>query len=180
MAGLTTTLIATGIALSIAGTGATLYGQAQQTAAMSKAEKLRERQMNLESQRQRREAIRQGIIGRSKALWAASTQGANGSGSSALGGATGTIGGEVGGKVLGINQNQEIGSGIFEANRDYYAASGITGLGAGLSSLGGTLISNAGTISKIGTNVFGSGATPTATGQTRNVFGANNYYNSGS
>jgi hypothetical protein len=121
---------------SIAGGYLQYKGQQQQTAALQKAERLRERQMNLQAQRERRDAIRQAMAARATALATATSQGASAPGSSALGGAYGQITGEANRQVLAINQNQEIGAGIFKANRQYSQASLTTGFGSMVAGVG--------------------------------------------
>ncbi len=143
-----------GLAISGIGLGANIIGGVMQTNAAKKAEAAREKQMNLDAARQRREVARQAIIARSVALSNATNQGA--SQGSGLPGGYGQITGEAGRQTVGINQNQEIGSDIFAANRAYYTASGITGFGSGLTSIGGAIMNNAGTINRLGTYYFGS------------------------
>jgi hypothetical protein len=111
-------------------------GQQQQAQALQRAERLRERQMNLQAQRERRDTIRQAMVARATSLATATAQGASAAGSSALGGAYGQIQGEAGRQVLAINQNQEIGQGIFAANRAYSRASLTTGFGQLISGVG--------------------------------------------
>ena len=124
---------------SIAGGYLQYKGQKEQTAALQKAERLRERQMNLQAQRERRDAIRQAMAARATALATATSQGASAPGSSALGGAYGQITGEANRQVLAINQNQEIGAGIFKANRQYSQASLTTGFGSMVAGVGGAV-----------------------------------------
>lgn len=123
--------------------GATLFGgfmqfrgEQKQIKAQQKAEKLRERQMNLQAMRERREVIRQSVVARATALATTTAQGAAAPGSSALGGSYGQIGGERGRQIQAINQNQEIGQGIFKANRQYFQGSQQIGLGTAIAGAG--------------------------------------------
>ncbi len=143
-----------GLAISAAGVGTSIIGGIMQTGAQKRAEDAREKQMNLDAARQRREVARNAIIARSVALSNATNQGA--SQGSGLPGGYGQISGEAGRQTVAIDQNQAIGSDLFAANRAYYSASGITGFGSGLSSLGGAIMNNAGTINRLGTYAFGS------------------------
>lgn len=153
MAALTTIIAGIGLAVGAAGTVAQVSAANKQADAAERAERLREKQMNLEAMRSRRAAIRNSLRARSLALTSATAQGAQfGSG---LPGGFGQIGQQTGENITGINQGQEIGAGIFDANADYASAGALAAFGSGLSSLGGSLISNAGTISRIGT-FFGS------------------------
>jgi len=106
-----------------------MQGEKEQIKAQKKAEKLRERQMNLQAMRERREVIRQATLARSTALATATSQGAAAPGSSGLGGAYGQISGEAGRQKVAINQNQQIGQGIFAANRQYFQGSTQIGMG---------------------------------------------------
>lgn len=142
---------AVGLVLSAVGIGVQMYGQKKQTDALKKSEKAREAQLTLDSMRKRRETVRNMLIARSNAEFAASGQGA--SFGSVLPGAYGGISGQGGNQTVAINQNEQLGKQIFSANRDYYTASGITGLGQGITSLGGMVMENAGTISKVGQNM---------------------------
>jgi len=127
-------------ALSI---GSSLYGSRQQAKgqekmikAQQKAERLREQQMNLQAMRERRDVIRQSILARSTALATTTAQGAAHQGSSALGGAYGQISGDKNRQTVAINQNQEIGQGIFAANRDYFKGTKQVGMGQAISGAG--------------------------------------------
>jgi hypothetical protein len=111
-------------------------GQEKMIQAQKKAERLRERQMNLQAMRERREVVRQSILARSTALATTTAQGAASQGSSALGGAYGQIGGEAGRQRVAINQNQEIGQGIFKANRQYFSGTQQMGMGQAVAGAG--------------------------------------------
>lgn len=139
---------AIGLGISAAGTIAQYQGQQKQAKAAKRSEQLREKQMNLDATRQRRQAIRQAILARSQALTSGANQGA-GVGSSGVQGAIGQATNTEAQSVLGVNQNQSIGGGIFSANRDYAAGGTMAATGQGISSLGGALFNNAGTITRI-------------------------------
>lgn len=113
-----------------------MQGQKEMVKAQQKAEKLRERQMNLQAMRERRDVIRQSILARSTALAQTTAQGASAAGSSALGGAYGQIGGDAGRQTVAINQNQQIGQGIFKANRQYFAGTQQVGMGQAIAGAG--------------------------------------------
>jgi hypothetical protein len=126
------------IAIGSAAVGGFLQykGQKQMIQAQQRAERLRERQMNLQAMRERREVVRNSILARATALATTSAQGASAPGSSALGGAYGQIGGDRGRQTLAINQNQEIGQGIFKANRQYFSGTQTQGMGSAVSGFG--------------------------------------------
>lgn len=113
-----------------------MKGEKKQIEAQKKAEKLRERQMNLQAMRERREVIRQATLARSTALATATSQGAAAPGSSGLGGAYGQIAGEANRQKVSINQNEQIGSGIFAANRQYFQGSQQIGAGKAVAGAG--------------------------------------------
>lgn len=165
--GLSTTAAATiGGVASAVGTAAGVVGQFQQAAgqrkqqnAQKRAEALREGQMEIDSRRKQMEMIRQQQIARAAAVANITSSGAGGEGSSAIGGAEGTIFGQTGRGIQGEQTNLTFGRGIFAANRD--AARGaamsarggtLASAGAGLSSLGGAFIKNAEAIGRIGGN----------------------------
>jgi hypothetical protein len=127
---------AVGVGASLLGGYQQLQGQRMMIKAQQRAEKLRERQMNLQAMRERREVIRNSILARSTALATTTAQGAAAQGSSALGGAYGQIGGDAGRQTVAINQNQEIGKGIFKANRQYFRGTQQVGMGQAIAGAG--------------------------------------------
>jgi hypothetical protein len=155
-------IAAVGVAASVAGSGAAIYGAYQQgenmekvQAEQKKQEGLRQQQMSLEAMRKKREIIRQSTLARATSLSTATNQG--GAESSGFAGALGTISGAAGRSSLATSQNQELGNDMFASNArmaDFYGAaqSGATiaSMGSGVSSLGGALTKNAGTINQVG------------------------------
>jgi hypothetical protein len=137
-----------GLALSAVGTVASVIGGMGEANAMKKAEDLREKQMNLDTLRQNRQIVRNSIMARSQATATAAAQG--GGYGSALPGAYGTIAGQTNSQLEASDQNNEIGRGIFAANRSYYNSSMISDFGAGMSSLGGMFMNQAGQIERVG------------------------------
>jgi hypothetical protein len=185
MAFATATIIgAIGLATSVAGGVVQYAGQQQQQAAQKKMiaasqrqEAIRQQQMSLEADRKRRQAIREGIISRGNALNTAANQGVSG-GSSVMEGAFGTIEGQTGRNVKGINQNEAFGGDMFEANMQESAArskaadgASLASTGSGLSSLGGAIFSNAGKIAAISQNL--GARVPSSSGYNDFNFGYN-------
>lgn len=164
MAALSTLALFGGLALSGAGAvvqyeGAQRAAQAQQRAihAEQQAEAIRQRQMDIESQRQKRQLIRQGILARAQAQSQATAQGAQFG--SLLPGAESAISGQTGYNVQGVSAAQSIGHDLFATSQDIFAArrqqasaQEYEALGAGLSSLGGAFTKNLGPIGRIGGN----------------------------
>lgn len=144
--------MAIGVVLQAIGIGVSVFGAVEQTAAADKAEKLREQQMNLDAQRQKRDIVRNSILANSQAVSTATNQGA--ASGSALPGAYGQISGRAGDQTLAVDQNQEIGRGIFAANRASYSGSLISDFGSGLTSLGNMFLQDAGTINKVGQSLI--------------------------
>lgn len=142
-----------GLVIGAIGIGLQVYGQAQQTKAMKAAEAEREKQMNLDAMRQRREIAKNAAMAHATALATATNQGAQFG--SALPGAYGQIAGQAGNQFVGVQQNQQIGQNIFKDNMNYYNASVFTDIGSGLQSLGGTMVNNAGTFSRVGGTGWG-------------------------
>lgn len=149
MAAISTLIGAVGLGLSAVGTVTQMQAAKAASRAEQRAEELRQRQMELETQRQRRGVVRQALRARSAGLIAGSDQGAlNGSG---VAGALGGISSQTAGNLQGINQGYELGQGMFAANVDRAKAGEMASFGAGLGSLGGAIFSNAGTLGNIGT-----------------------------
>lgn len=148
-AGLSAAASIGGLALQAVGTGVQMDAANKQTEASVRAERLRQQQMNLESMRQRRQAVRNTIKARAVALSAGTSQGATGS--SGLAGGLSQISNQGAENVSGVSKAQEIGTSIFDANASYAQAGGQLALGQGLSSLGGALVNNAQQIGQIGT-----------------------------
>jgi hypothetical protein len=156
-----------GLALSGAGVGAQVFGaihaneaQKDEIRAQQKAEASREQGMKLDAMRKQREAIRQGMLARSQALTVGSNQGA--------GYGSGITGAEAGAtqqsayNVLGVSEQSQIGSQIFQANREAFNAKKeqadagtLSAIGGGLGTLGGALMKNVGQINRLGSS-FGS------------------------
>lgn len=122
-----------------------------------KQETIRERAMELDARRRKREVIRQGIIANSQALATATNQGAQlGSG---LQGAYGQIQGQQNWTLSGIDSSLGFGKEMFASNRqmldyrkDEASAGASAAIGAGISSIGGKVAGNA----KSFDNLFGN------------------------
>lgn len=124
-------------AVAVVGSLFSFMGQQQQAKAMAKAEKAREQQMNLDAMRKKRAALRESLLARQTALANATNQGAaSGSG---LQGGFGQIQGVAGQNILGINQDQQLGSRIFAANQQYASAGTMIGFGSMLGDVSKTI-----------------------------------------
>ena len=120
--------------LSVIGGVVSAIGSMKQAKASAKAEKLRERMMSLEAIRKRREIVREGVVARAQATSNAVAQGA-GEGSGLQGGIA-QITGRQNRNIVASTQDEELGHGVFKANRQYAKAGGMIALGQGISSLG--------------------------------------------
>lgn len=140
--------------IALGGIGAQVAGASQQADAAKKAaeesrkaEAIKQRQMELESQRRKRELIRQSLIARSQAVSQATGQGAQFG--SSLPGALGAISSQADYNVQGANQSEALGHQLFQTNARIADAQGEMATGAGLSSLGGSLVKNLGAIGRL-------------------------------
>ncbi len=154
MAAVSTTIAAIGLAIGAAGTAMSVKSQMDQAKAQNKAEAARKKAADLDALRRKRAAIRDMQQQRAVALSNATAQGA--SEGSGLQGAMAGVTGQGVTNIVGIEQQQQLGSQIFSANRQATKAASFGATGEGLQSLGGQLIGNAGTISSIGTSVGNS------------------------
>lgn len=137
-----------GLALRVVGGIAQTAGARREYRALNQIEDVRETQMRLDATRQRREQIRQMLTARSVARSNAVNQGAQ-YGSGILGGLYQTTG-QTNRNLGDINTNEELGSQIFQLNKQVGRARTTQVTGAGLSSLGDSLIQNSSTIARIG------------------------------
>lgn len=117
------------------GTVVSAFGQWKQSDIAKKQEKMRQRQMNLEADRRKREIIREGQRARAMALNNATAQGAaEGSG---LQGGYGQIAGQTNNSLLAINQDQSIGNRMFSLAGKYANWGTVSSIGQGVTQLGG-------------------------------------------
>lgn len=149
--------LAASILGGVAAVGGTAYSivQGQKAASASKrAERLRQRQLQLESNRRRREAIRQFQLNRATSL-----SNLTGSLGSVLGGgsAYGGLGGltsTLGTQLNTLDQATDIGQGLFSANAAYSQASANSQAGSGIASFGSSIFQNSQAIGRIGATLF--------------------------
>ena len=135
-----------GALLGVVGQAFGLVGGLKAAKAEKKAEKLRERQMNLEAARKKRENIRTSLIQKAEVTATATAQGAGDS--SALEGGIAGIEGAKNRNNLAVEQDRQIGAGIFKQNRKAAAGRGIAGIGEGISSIG-SLFGQSGSFSSV-------------------------------
>ena len=133
---------------SLVGTVFSVVGSIKQAKAQERAEEVRKNQMKMEAMRARREQVRRAQVARSQAVAAATNQGALTT--SALAGGTAQIRNEATRNVVAINQDEEFGKQLFQANRDFARGGMISALGSGIASLGSAFSSSSGTITRLG------------------------------
>lgn len=109
--------------------------------------------MNLDARRKQRQIIREMQVARATALANATSQGA--AQGSALPGAYGQASGEGQTALAGVEQNRQLGSEIFAANRQYAKAQSSAAFGNTLQTVGGTILQNRGEIQRVGQYAFG-------------------------
>lgn len=128
------------------------YGQYGQYKAQRKADQLRQRQVQLEATRLRREQLRKAQVARAKATATAYNQGAGES--SALSGGISQITGQAGRAVQAVNQDAKLSEGLFNINTEAAKAGAITSIGEGITSVGQTIAGNADTINRASATLF--------------------------
>lgn len=122
------------LALGMVGGVMQAIGSMKQAKASAKAEKARQRMMQLEAMRKRRELVRESVIARAQATSNATAQGAaEGSG---LQGGLAQITGQQNRNLQASYQDEKLGNKVFAANKAYAKAGGLIALGDGISSLG--------------------------------------------
>ena len=147
----TTVLLGLGLALSAAGAVVQYTGAQAAASASQRSEALRKQQMDLDVMRRKREAIRQAQLARATGQAAATGQGVNSTDSSVVGSNSQQTSNQTG-NLTALNQNAELGIGIFKANADQAAGQSTAALGGAIGSWGSGLINNAQTISKVGSS----------------------------
>lgn len=148
-------LIATigGTAAAAYGTYKQYKGQKDAKKAQDRAEKIRANQMELESRRERRAAVRQSLIAQGQATNSAASQGASES--------SGIIGGisqeqnQAASNIGYINTKEGMGEQMFSANRQLSNAQGKINSGQGWQSLGNAIGSSADKIGRLGGYTLG-------------------------
>lgn len=121
---------------SLASIGGQMYYGSQAAAASQKAEELRAKQMELESARARRQAIRENMLAYYTGVNNEAASGASvGQGTSISGGLLGQTESNLSYNLASINSNQAIGQGLFAANSAASYAKGQSDLYGGANRL---------------------------------------------
>ncbi len=129
------------------------YGQYGQYKAQRKSEALRQRQVQLEATRLKREQLRKGQVARAQATARAYSQGAGES--SALAGGLSQITGQAGRAVQAIQQDSKLSEGLFNLSTENAKAGAVVSIGDGITEVGQTVAGNADTLNRAKTSLFG-------------------------
>lgn len=142
------------VAAALIGGGMVLsaYGQYGQYKAQRKADALRQRQVQLEATRLRREQLRKAQVARAQATSRAYNQGAGES--SALSGGQSQIVAQGARSVQAINQDAALSGGLFKANTQYAKAGALVSIGEGIQEVGQVIASNSGEINRASASLF--------------------------
>lgn len=141
------------IALAAGGLATNIAGQRQAAEGEKRAEAIRMRQMRVQADRERRQAIRAAMQTRAQANVALTAQGgAPGSASAGLGQQVQ----DAGQAVAGTNINENLGNLMFGANALTSRGRTLAGIGSGVSSFGMSLFGQGDALRRIGAG-FGSG-----------------------
>ena len=142
------------VAAALLGGGMVLsaYGQYGQYKAQRKADALRQRQVQLEATRLRREQLRKAQVARAQATSRAYNQGAGES--SALSGGQSQITAQGNRQVTAINQDADLSAGLFKTNTQYAKAGAIVSVGEGIQEVGQVIASNSGAIDRASASLF--------------------------
>lgn len=145
-----------GLSLSAASAGSQYYQQSKAADAQREQEKLREKQMNLEADRQRREIIRRTQISQATGINLLGGSGASVDGAtSALSGIIGQNTGNQGYSLNAVEQNTDIGTALFASNATESQANSTASLFANIGNFGNTLADNNSQIGRLGATLFG-------------------------
>lgn len=153
----TTTIAMVGLGLAAAGTAVNVVGQQQAGQASRKAEQIRKRQMRVQADRERRQAIREGMQARAAANTNITQGGAQFG--SAVGGLS-QVTSNAGQRVSDTNIQQGMGEALFRANDKMSQGKMISGIGSSIAGLGTTMIGSAEGLNRIaqqpGTKLWGN------------------------
>jgi hypothetical protein len=83
----------------------------------AQADAIRQQAAELDATRQKRQAVRNGIVARANSLTAATNQGASAPGSTALKQSSADITASTDTNILGVNQNLEVGTQLYDINK---------------------------------------------------------------
>lgn len=156
MALATGTLIGLGIAGSLVGAGVQYHGTVQTAEASKRAEAIRLQQLNLESERQRRQALREAGVARGLALSNATNQGAQQS--SGLEGGIAQVTGQANSNIRTVNQSQDLGQQMFQAHEQMAQGQETSAFGSAISGVSNTFLQNMPSITRVGRYYSGFGS----------------------
>lgn len=126
-------------AAGLIGTGLQAYGANKAAKAQARAEDLRQKQLSLETDRQRRSVVRQAQIARATAQSNATAQGAQGG--SGLAGGLSQVSNQANQNMQGVNQGASIGMQMFGLNKKIAQGQQISSIGSAFSGFSNFLAS---------------------------------------
>lgn len=139
-----------GAAGALGGTMMQMQGSEKAAAANEKIAQQQEAQMRLDMARQQRAVARNGIVARSTALSNATASGASYGATSGLQGGYGQIASQTNSALLGIHQNTQVASNIFQDQQSAFQGNSEAATGQGISTFGNFALNNVGNINKAG------------------------------
>lgn len=159
------------VGLGLAGAGAVIQADAAKDVARGQrdAERIRQRQMAVQADRERRQAIRAAMQARAGAMVGATAQGAQ-AGSGIAGGVSQVVS-DAGRQVGDTNINEGLGNLMFAANALVSRAQSQASIGQAVGSLGSTILGSSAAIGRVGGNLFGGQQQQSAQAVPNGLFG---------
>lgn len=149
MAALSTLIIGATALAGLAGTAVSYVGAQKQQKGAERAERIREAQMKLQADRDRRASIRQAIVARAQATSNASSQGAVAD--SSLQGGLAQISGVNNRNQRDIRLGEDLGQQMFAANRTISSGQTLQSIGSSIQGFGSTIAQNYDLFKRTGT-----------------------------
>src|SRR5690606_31402121 len=134
-------------AAGVAGTVMQAVGANKMADAQERAERVRQTQMDLEAQREKRAMVRRAVITRAQVQNAAgATDQPNSTG---LQGGLGNITSQTGQNIQGVNTGQQLGQAMFGINRQISSGQTLASIGGAVSGIGNQIASNFETFNRV-------------------------------
>lgn len=147
MAALSSLILGASALAGLAGTGVAAYGSYKANKGAERAEDIRNRQMKLQADRDRRASIRQAVIARSQATSNATAQGAGDA--TGLKGGLAQIGAVDARNQRDIGQGVALGDAMFGANRQISSGQTMQTIGQAIQGFGSTVSDNFDSLNRV-------------------------------
>lgn len=159
------------VGLGLAGAGALKQADAAKDVArgQQEAERIRQRQMAVQADRERRQSIRAAMQARAGAMVGATAQGAQAG--SGIAGGVGQIVSDAGRQVADTNINEGLGNLMFAANNLISRGQMQANIGQAIGGFGATILSNSAAIGRVGNSLFGGGQQAGGLGVQNGLYG---------